>query len=119
MSRTPTRLSVCAFVARKPMLAGVFEVLLGIDFDVAAGGVDVREALAVFDHVLKEQDQVGFFEYGRLAPRSAGEFAAAAVVVFAKAGGAGGGEFGHANVFAMRVVLRNLPVNASYSRAIG
>jgi len=39
-----------------PEVSGVLEVLLGIDFDVAAGGVEVDELLAALDHFLEEQD---------------------------------------------------------------
>src|SRR5690348_13643565 len=38
---------------RNPVLASVLEILLGIDLDIAAGGVDVTEWLAALDHVLK------------------------------------------------------------------
>ena len=50
----------------EPVLAGVIEVLLRIDLDIAAGGIDVREGLAGFDHLLEQQDLVGLFEDGWL-----------------------------------------------------
>ena len=57
LSASP-RLRVILFnsVPDEPVLAGVFEVLLGIDFNVAAGGIDVGEALAAFEHLLEEKD---------------------------------------------------------------
>src|SRR5262245_15061980 len=58
-------------VMTDPILSGVVEVLLGVDFDVAAGRVDVGEGFAVFDHFLEEEDQVGLFERGGFAPGTA------------------------------------------------
>src|SRR6185369_10832936 len=106
--------ALSVFVPAKPMLAGVVKVLLCIDFDVAARGIDVGEGLTAFDHFLEEEDQIGFFEDGGFPPRAAGKFAAAAVIMVAQTGGAGGRKLGDADVFAVRFVLENLAVDARY-----
>src|SRR5262245_11176090 len=74
----------------EPILAGVFEILLCIDLNVATRRIDVGEALAALNHFLKQENEVRLFEKGGLAPRSASEFAAAAMEVLAQPGRAGG-----------------------------
>src|SRR5436190_1313159 len=94
------------------MTPRILEVLLRIDFDVATRGIDVSKALAGFDHLLEQEDLVCLLEALRLAPRLAGVLLAAAVVMLLQSRRAGGRKLRHANVLAVRLRRRHLPVDA-------
>src|SRR3954469_1493054 len=68
-------------VLRHPVLSRVLEILLRIDFDIAARRVDMTKPLALFDHVLKQQYLVCVFEIAGITPRLTGEFFPPAFVI--------------------------------------
>ena len=95
-----------------PVVLGVLEIFLRVDFDVATGCVDVRHSLACFDHFLEEEDLVRFFKEHRFAERFPGELFAAAVIVVLETLCPGRRKLGHADVFAVSFVDFNITVDA-------
>src|SRR4051794_34124960 len=76
-------------VLHHPIPLRVFKILLRIDFDIAARRVDVTESLALFDHVLEQQNLVCVFEIASIPPRLASELLPPTFIIFAQAGSAG------------------------------
>ena len=55
------------------MLPRVFEVLLSVDFDVAAWRVDMCHPMPGFDHVLKQVNEIRLLKDFRFSERLTGE----------------------------------------------
>jgi hypothetical protein len=89
----------------------IFEILLRIDLDIPARRIDVREVLAVLDHVLKQKNLVGLFKAARFAPRPAGEFRVAALIILSQPRRPGRREFRYADILTVRVALVDLAVD--------
>ena len=61
---------------RYPVLSRIFKILLRIDFDITARRINMNKPLALFDHVLEQQNLIRIFEIGGVTPRLAGELIA-------------------------------------------
>src|SRR6185436_19898762 len=104
-----------AAVPGEPVLAGVVEILLCIDFDVTSRRIDVRKRLSRLDHLLEQENLVCLFKNACLSPWLSGKLFTAAVIVLPQPRGTCRREFCHADVLAVGFYRWNLPVNASYS----
>src|SRR5579883_111307 len=102
-----------------PPLLRACEVLAGVDLHVAAVRVDAMKLRAALDHVLKQVDEVRPLERPALAPRLAGMAAARLVEGRHELAGAFGGELGHADELAARLLRGDAPRQLDDALAVG